>query len=223
VTGTRSVPELAGLVLRRDGSARVLTGGVVLLGLAAVALFAFPAITDLVSRVRQHHLSQQFDNPQYTTVYRHHGVPVGHGLTRLEIDTPRVSVDVLVVQGVTTSALRAGAGHYPSTPYPCDAGNVGIAGHRTTYGRPFNRIDQMRAGDTITLVTPLQRCVYRVLPSVDGHVNPWIVAPSDVGVVGQAGMGAEHLLTMTSCNPKGSAAQRIVLRSALIGVVNRTP
>jgi sortase A len=201
------LPELAGLVLRRDGSARLLTGAVVLLSLAAVTLFAFPALTDLVSRIRQHHISQQFDNPQYTTVYRHHAVPVGHGLTRLEISNPRVNVDVLVVQGVTTSALRAGAGHYPSTPYPCDAGNVGIAGHRTTYGRPFNRIDQMRSGDTITLVTPVSRCV----------------APSDVGVVGQAGTGGEHLLTLTSCNPKGSAAQRIVLRAALIGVVSRTP
>lgn len=41
------------------------------------------------------------------------------------------------VEGTSASALRAGAGHYPDTSLLCQSGNVAIAGHRTTYGRPF--------------------------------------------------------------------------------------
>ena len=57
---------------------------------------------------------------------------------------PVLGVDVVVVEGTTASALRAGAGHYPETPLPCELGNVGIAGHRTTYGKLFNQIDRLK-------------------------------------------------------------------------------
>src|SRR5439155_8227966 len=71
-------------------------------------------------------------------------------------------VDVVVVEGTTPSALKAGAGHYPGTPLPCEDGNVAIAGHRTTYGKPFANIDQLRTGDLITLDTPVGSCIYEV-------------------------------------------------------------
>jgi sortase A len=223
-TGEHSLRELAGISLGRSGGQRAVSGAIVLLVLAGVATFAFPSITDLIGGLRQRHVTSEFNNPRFRTVYRHGKVDVGQGLTRLVIDNPRVSVNVLVVQGTTTDALRAGAGHYVDTPYPCRTGNVGIAGHRTTYGRPFNRIDQMRAGDRITLVTPFQRCVYRVVPAFDAHANPWIVAPTASAVVGQAGvLGTGHWLTMTSCNPKGSNAQRIILRSELVSTTPVRP
>jgi sortase A len=216
-TADQSARDLAAISVSRSGGHRAVSSVIVLLVLAGVATFAFPTITDLIGGLRQRHVTSQFNNPRFRTVYRHGKVDVGQGLTRLVIDNSRVSVNVLVVQGTTTDALRAGAGHYVDTPYPCRLGNVGIAGHRTTYGRPFNRIDQMRAGDTITLVTPLQRCVYRVVPAFGGHANPWIVAPTASAVVGQVGLlGTGHWLTMTSCNPKGSNAQRIILRSELV-------
>jgi sortase A len=216
-TDKQSLRDLTAISMGRPGGHRAVSSAIVLLVLAGVVTFAFPSITDLIGGLRQRHVTSQFDNPRFRTVYRHGKVDVGQGLTRLVIDNPRVSVNVLVVQGTTTDALRAGAGHYVDTPYPCRIGNVGIAGHRTTYGRPFNRIDQMRVGDRITLVTPLQRCVYRVVPGFGGHANPWIVAPTASAVVGQAGLlGTGHWLTMTSCNPKGSNAQRIILRSELV-------
>jgi sortase (surface protein transpeptidase) len=71
----------------------------------------------------------------------------------------------------------------------------------------------MRLGDTVRLITPVSRCVYQVVPGFDGHANPYVVAPTDVAVVSQAGdLGGGPWLTLTSCNPPGSAAQRIVLR-----------
>jgi LPXTG-site transpeptidase (sortase) family protein len=128
----------------------------------------------------------------------------GDPLTRLEI--PKLGVDVIVVQGTSLSALRAGAGHYPSTPLPGQRGNVAIAGHRTTYGRPFNRIDELRPGDEIILTTPAGRYVYKV------SRPPWVTDPYDWTV---AGPSSDYLLTLTSCHPKGSAAHRIIVRAKL--------
>lgn len=220
----RSARDLLNLSLRRPGGRRSLTALVTLLVVAAVGMFAFPSITDLLGGQRQGQLVKQFNGPHYKTVYRHHRVPVGGALTKLIINNPRVKVNVLVVEGTTVAALRAGAGHYPATPYPCArAGNVGIAGHRTTYGRPFNRINEMRPGDTVRLVTPVSRCAYQVVSPAQIAVpagetsNPFVVMPNTLSVVSQAGvLGTGHWLTLTSCTPPGSATQRIVLRLAMV-------
>lgn len=223
---------LLGLSIRRTGGRRSLTAVSSLLVVAAVSMLAFPSVTDVFARQRQVHVIEQFSKPAFKTTYRDHRVAVGQGLTRLVINNPRVKVNVLVVEGTTVAALRAGAGHYPSTPYPCGpAGNVGIAGHRTTYGRPFNRINYMRPGDTVTLITPVSRCVYQVVAptAITGapgaeNSNPFIVLPTTQGVVNQepATSLGEHWLTLTSCNPPGSATQRIVLRLTMISCKGST-
>jgi hypothetical protein len=74
----------------------------------------------------------------------------------------------------------------------------------------------MKPGDTVDLITPFARCTYRVVPPFAGHSNPWVVQPRSSYVVGQDGaLGTGHWLTLTSCNPLGSDAQRIVLRLTL--------
>ena len=98
------------------------------------------------------------------------------------------------------SALRAGAGHYPQTPLPCEPGNVAIAGHRTTYGKPFHNLDLLKPGDTIVLETPIGSCTYKMVPP------PFIVAPTDTSVVDPTPVPT---LTLTTCHPKGSARQRL--------------
>jgi LPXTG-site transpeptidase (sortase) family protein len=128
----------------------------------------------------------------------------GQPLTRIEI--PALGVDTIVVQGTSPSALRAGAGHYPSTPLPGQHGNVAIAGHRTTYGRPFNRVDQLKVGDRIVLTTPVARYTYRV------SRPPFITNPFDWSIIAKS---KDPLLTLTTCNPKGSARERLVVRAKL--------
>lgn len=129
----------------------------------------------------------------------------GDPLTRIEI--PSLGVNTLVVQGTSADALRAGAGHYPNTPLPGEKGNVGIAGHRTTYGRPFNSIDAMKKGDKVILTTPLGRYTYEVSRA------PWITTPYDWGVIGRS---SDPLLTLTTCHPKGSARERLIVRAELV-------
>lgn len=215
----RGIAALLGDCLRRPGGRRVVSLLTVVLFIAGVGMFAYPVITDIQAQHRQSELKSQFEShfadPQFRQVYREHKVEVGEGLTRLQM--PKIGVDVLVVEGTTPAALRAGAGHYPETPLPGEKGNVGIAGHRTTYGRPFNRLDEMSAGDRAILITPFAQFTYVVVPAFDGHANPWPVSPDDFSVVSQAGaLGTGHWLTLTTCNPKGSARQRLILRLKLV-------
>ena len=130
----------------------------------------------------------------------------GEGIGRIQI--PRIDLDVVVVEGTTASALRAGAGHYPATPLPCEPGNVAIAGHRTTYGKPFHNLDKLRPGDTIVLETPIGSCTYRLVKP------PFVVSPTDTGVVSNT---PTPTLTLTTCHPKGSAAQRLIVQAELVG------
>ncbi len=75
----------------------------------------------------------------------------------------------------------------------------------------------MKPGDVVYLITPFDKYTYAVVPPFDGHSNPWVVAPDDLSVVAQTGvLGTGHWLTLTTCNPKGSAAQRLILRLTLV-------
>jgi sortase A len=203
--------------MRRSGGRRAVSVVTVLLLLSGVSMFAFPAFTDLFQRYQQRHVQLKLSDPSFRELYMEHRVKVGQGLTRLIINNDRVKVNTVVVEGTTLAALEAGAGHYINTPLPCEQGNVGIAGHRTTYGRPFNKIDEMRKGDTVDLITPFAKCTYRVVPPFHGHSNPWVVLPNSYSVVGQGGaLGTGHWLTLTSCHPLGSDSHRIVLRLTLV-------
>jgi len=213
----RKLSALLGLSIRRSGGRRAAETVVALLALSGVGIFAFPAITDVMTRYEQRHVQLKLGDPGFQQLYEEHRIPVGHGLTRLVIDNSRVKVNTVVVEGTTLAALEAGAGHYVDTPFPCEQGNVGIAGHRTTYGRPFNKIDQMHPGDTVDLITPFARCTYQVVRPFGGHSNPFVVLPNDYSVVGQSGaLGSGQWLTLTSCHPLGSDSHRIVLRLKLV-------
>jgi sortase A len=224
----RSLGALVGAALRRPGGRRALSVLSLVLFVAGVGMFSWPAYTDLIAHWRQGHLKSQFSSPQLQEAYKEGKIKPGQPLTILK--SARMGVNVLVVEGTSPSALKAGAGHYPGTALPCLKGNVAIAGHRTTYGRPFNKIDTMRAGDVVELITPFNDCFYQTVPDFGGHANPWVVTPEDYTVVAQpcpSGVSTcspdkanpkDFWLTLTSCHPKGSASHRIVLRLKLIKI-----
>ena len=200
----------------RPAGRRALSGLAVVLCLVGAGMFAYPLATDIYARdVLQERLADRYDGMKQKWVTR--TVKAGDPLTRIVI--PAVGVDAIVVEGTSPAALRAGAGHYPNTPLPGEKGNVAIAGHRTTYGKPFNRMDELPVGTKIRLETPLATYNYRVVghpPGVAGACPNgacWITHPNDWGVVAPT---KAAILTMTSCHPKGSAAQRIILRAELV-------
>ncbi|HEX8803976.1 MAG TPA: class E sortase, partial [Acidimicrobiales bacterium] len=126
---------------------------------------------------------------------------------------PRIGVDKIVVQGVTLDDLKRGPGHYPDTPLPGQPGNAAIAGHRTTYGAPFNRIDELQPGDEILITTVQGSFEYAV-------TGQQIVSPTQVEVLEQMG---DNRLTLTACHPKYSARQRIVVTARLVGPAAAAP
>jgi sortase A len=90
---------------------------------------------------------------------------------------------------------------------------IGIAGHRTTDGRPFDRVDELGAGDEVWLPTPVGDHRYVVSdPDPDVGTNPWVTTPDDWGVVAEADA---PLLTLTTCHPQGSARERLIVRAEL--------
>jgi sortase A len=173
--------------------------------LVGIGVLGYPFATNLYQQRLQSKLDRQLASPELEQAYRARTVGTGDSLTRLRV--PKIGVDVVVVEGTTASALRAGAGHYPQTPLPCELGNVGIAGHRTTYGKPFANIDRLAAGDTIILETPIGACTYQV------DRAPYVVDNSDWRPIQQT---PDRTLTLTSCHPKGSAKQRIVVKAHFV-------
>lgn len=172
----------------------------------AVGTVGYPFYTNLLQDRIQSRLDRQLASPEIRQAYLDRNVGVGDSLTRIII--PDIDVSVVVVEGTTASALRAGAGHYPNTPLPCEIGNVGIAGHRTTYGRPFHNLDLLEVGDEITLETPIGSCTYEI------SQEPFVVKPNDVSVV--ANTPNEATLTLTTCHPKNSARERLIVKARLI-------
>ncbi len=138
--------------------------------------------------------------------------PVPEGEVTAQIRIPKIGVDKNVVEGVGVPDLKKGPGHYPETPLPGQEGNAAIAGHRTTYGAPFNRIDELKEGDEIFVQTVQGTFRYEVKDTEgdgDGHE---IVSPSQVEVLDDKG---DNRLTLTACHPKLSARQRIVVVAEL--------
>ncbi len=140
----------------------------------------------------------------------------GQALARITI--PSIGVEEVVVAGVEVDDLRRGPGHYGSTPLPGQPGNAGIAGHRTTYGAPFGRIDELVPGDRIYTQTIQGTFIYEVTPppgvKMPAGVGHQIVLPDEVWVLDDFG---DNRLTLTSCHPRYSAARRIVVRAVLLG------
>lgn len=135
------------------------------------------------------------------------GLAVAEGDPIARLEMPTLGVDKIVVAGVNTSDLKKGPGHYPDTPLPGQLGNAAIAGHRTTYGQPFFDVDKLENGDEIVVTTLAGRFVYRV-------TGQQIVSPSDYQVVATTDW-TRATLTLTSCHPKYTARERIIVFAEL--------
>ena len=133
--------------------------------------------------------------------------PITEGDPIARIEIPRIGVGKWVVAGVEKGDLKKGPGHYPDTPLPGQLGNSAIAGHRTTFGQPFFDVDKLEVGDQIVVTTLAGRFVYRV-------TGQEIVSPSDYQVIATTDPSVATL-TLTSCHPKYTARERIIIYSEL--------
>jgi sortase A len=181
--------------------------------------------------ISQHHAQSQLKS-EFAALRAHHAsgshasksslIPAadrvlspGDGTVVAEIQIPAIGVDQYVVEGTKESDLSKGPGHYVGTAVPGQAGNVSIAGHRTTNGAPFNGLGRLVPGDRIILITTFGQHLTYVVSG-----TPQAVSPGDVGVLNYFG---DNRITLTTCNPEFSSAQRLVvvgmLKQPLIGPV----
>lgn len=211
----------------RKAKAVILLSLAVALILVAVGVGGYPFYTDIMAARHQKTLRAQLAQDgglsgaardKLLQEYKNRVFANGSPITRLVI--PKLNVDTIVVEGTDDQALAVGAGHYPQSPLPGDVGNVAIAGHRTMNGHPFGDLDKLAPGDQILLQTPFAQYTYQVVPAFAGHADPWVTTPEDWTVISFPTQ--DHLLTLTTCNPKGQKTQRLIARATLVGTQNET-
>jgi sortase A len=209
-------------------------GGLLVLAYAAAVLFWRDPVTDLYNRYQQNRLdsalSAEFEawdsefpssraEPARGVLSAARAATAadarrflgtleqGQAFGRLEI--PRIDADAVVVHGTRWGAdLSRGPGHYERTTVPGLGKTVGIAGHRTTFGAPFRDIDDLRAGDAITLEMPYATFRYRVFEHE-------IVDSDDWSVIRTRGFDT---IMLSACHPLYSADERWIVYGRLVMV-----
>lgn len=181
----------------RFAASVMMVSGTLLIADAGVTLLWQEPVSAYVANKQQGHLEKAFFDPPQRVIRRQ---PLkGDAIARIEI--PEIGVSEYVVEGTDVDSLRKGPGHYPDTPLPGERGTSAIAGHRTTYGAPFRRIDQLERGQRITIDMPDGRFLYRVERTT-------IVDDQDLSVLDPVGY---RRLMLSACHPLYSAAQRIIV------------
>ena len=122
------------------------------------------------------------------------------------LEIPQINLEQYVVTGTSTEALTYGPGYYTKTSTPGNRGNVGIAGHRTTYGAPFSDLDKLQTGDQIMLTVGTDKFKY--------IIDEILIVDPDQGERYLYNRGDERI-TLTTCHPKFSDKLRLIVTGSL--------
>lgn len=210
------------------------------LGVVVALFIVYEAfITDIFNAQKQDELKAQLQDdwadptlegpPQQETTFS--DIPIGDAFAVMRIPSFGADYAEAVVQGTTNAALEKGPGHYAETAGPGEIGNFAIAGHRVGKGSPFLNLDKMKPGDAIVIETEVNWYVYRVIgdPSTGSYEDPAypapgqdITDPADYAQVApvphdDTAEPTQALLTLTTCHPKFSAAERLIIHAYLDG------
>ena len=186
--------------------------------------------TGLYTARQQDRLAEEFDRlPVFEREapegkWRPTGPPPGYdpapGAPVFRMRLPTIEDDpMIVVEGVTADELKLGPGHYPSCgagfepplctkydeTFPGEKGRMIISGHRTTYGQPFWSLNEMERGDPIHFETQWGDFTYRV-------THKEVVAPDSKAIVVTSD---DYEVVLTTCNPRFSAAERLIVYGEL--------
>lgn len=191
------------------------------------------------------------DDPQ--RVEHFDGLKEGEGFAKMYIPVFGADYHFTVLEGTTEKTLEVGPGHYKATAYPGEPGNFAVAGHRVGKGAPFNDLDALNSCDAIVVETKYGWFTYRVMPKADEKsgwaaaprcdkvllggaysdvVGQEIVSPRESSVIApiphkpeatdSAGEQAS-LLTLTTCHPRFSDRQRLIVHAVLVEHVAKDP
>ena len=204
------------LLIRSVGELCITAGFIVLL-FVAYELWGTGAYT----QAQQHKLGDELTRSWQSSAGKvtTERVRLGHGLALIRIPRLGKGFHYVIIEGVSVPDLRKGPGHYPGTAMPGQIGNFVVSGHRTTYLAPFNKLGELRDGDRILIDTRSSQYVYQV-------TTKKVVQPTDVSVAAPVpehprANPTKRMITLTTCNPKYSAAQRLIVFGQLISTTPR--
>ena len=131
---------------------------------------------------------------------------IGDGFGRIEV--PRLGLRMVLVYGTDTEPLKRGPGLDPRTSFPGQGRLVYVAGHRTTYGAPFSKIDELRRGDLVRVEMPYATFTYTVTGSR-------IVRADDLSVLRSKNY---EQIALQACHPRFFASHRWITYARLAEV-----
>ncbi|HEY8482455.1 MAG TPA: class E sortase [Spirillospora sp.] len=131
------------------------------------------------------------------------------GTVIAHIQIKRMGLKTGVREGVGQKVLRRGVGHYPRTALPGQEGNVVLLGHRTTWQRPFNRLDTVRRGDAIVL--RVGRTAYVYTARSKRVIKPTNRSALEPVPFKRRSAPDGRYVTLITCTPKGSDRYRLVV------------
>ncbi|MCX7771661.1 MAG: sortase, partial [Clostridia bacterium] len=120
----------------------------------------------------------------------------------------KINLRMIIMDGVDKETLRVAAGRMPNTGKLGEIGNCVLAGHRSyTFGKYFNRLDELDVGDEITVQMKDKTLTYKVYKKL-------IVTPDDFSITNQT--DKDKVLTLFTCHPIVVASHRLVIHAKLV-------
>jgi sortase A len=131
------------------------------------------------------------------------------------IKIEKIKVNCIIVEGVKPHNLRTGIGHMPGTSFPGKPGNCVLTGHRSyTFGRFFNRLDELEVGDKIIMSDKKADYTYVVFERSE-------VLPTDLSIL--KSNKDESIATLVTCTPIYIASHRLIVKARLEGTALNEP
>lgn len=125
------------------------------------------------------------------------------GLLKIE----KIDLKLPVLTGATDENLLTSLASIKNTGSPGKVGNYGIAGHRSkTYGRNFNRLEEVEIGDTIEFSDTNNNYEYIVSEKL-------YVTPEEIEVL--KGNNKDKEITLVTCHPMNNPTHRLIVKGKI--------
>lgn len=123
------------------------------------------------------------------------------------ISIEKIDLKLPILPGASQDNMKKAIGSLKGSASAGQVGNYSLAGHRNlTFGRNFNRLDELSQGDLIKISTGQDTFNYRIKEKL-------YVKPSDIDVLKANGKDKE--ITLITCHPLGSSKQRLIIKGTI--------
>jgi len=125
-----------------------------------------------------------------------------------KISIPKIDMEWMVSEGTDSRTLKEGPGFFTGSAFPGETGTCVVAGHRTTYGAPFSRLDELEEGDEIIIETTGKEEFTYIVTGQEA------VLPTDLSVLEDTDYPS---LVLSTCTPKYFATRRLIIFARIAG------